>query len=304
MRIAKSEIPSCENFPGRKIYFTLIELLACQGVARRAKRSINFTLIELLVVIAIIAILAAMLLPALSGAREVAKSISCVNNQKQIGSIVHSYSEDYGEWLPPVKISNDAKSSFQGYYTSGTWGTNCQFMGVIQSYDEGLTLDLWDNWLLTPARSYYFCPSDKNTTHGVSLGNRHSVSYGNNSAVWAINNYGNFDAYEYQWRAMKLMLLKNPSSNILISENDSAGNSNSASYIVFARYVTDSQCASPARVINTSMKSEWKWNSGNLTLRHSNDRGYNAVFFDGHVESFKFPEYHKSLVADWVRDNN
>ena len=67
----------------------------CDGNARVARR--GFTLVELLVVMAVIATLAALLMPALAGARRKARAVTCLNNERQLGLLIfvgHLLSDD------------------------------------------------------------------------------------------------------------------------------------------------------------------------------------------------------------------
>jgi prepilin-type N-terminal cleavage/methylation domain-containing protein len=89
----------------------------CRGLAPR-----GFTLIELLIVIAIIALLAAILFPVFSRARESARRSSCASNLKQIGLGMLQYAQDYDEQLP-----EDAPSTI--YVTSGA-GLKCSHESV------------------------------------------------------------------------------------------------------------------------------------------------------------------------------
>lgn len=134
----------------------------------------RFTLIELLVVIAIIAILAAMLLPALGKAREKARSTTCVSRLKNCHLYLTLYADDYSEWFPSALCLVNAKSIY--------WNR----MLVKENYaNPSETKD-----------SVFSCPSWKQGTWGSSGTEGYGLIRGR-SAYGELNNYTADPNYYY-----------------------------------------------------------------------------------------------------------
>jgi len=140
-----------------------------------------FTLIELLVVIAIISLLAAILMPSLAKAKELARAIVCAANQRNIGAGMQVYGAEHDQVLPPNFNEDYLVGNSPGMLSCWWFGPVASYLGMPKISDYSDTLGGFHKWVndtVASRNTMYLCPNDPKITSPVDGVYRPTSYYG------------------------------------------------------------------------------------------------------------------------------
>lgn len=219
----------------------------------------HFTLIELLVVIAIIAILAGMLLPALNQARDKTRTVSCVNNLKQIGVIMNMYADAYNEFFPFAETYDTP------YASQRKWPRSLALANFVKQCSDG-NYETEYGWNGRFPIGIWRCPvvaaTLKETTYKTHYGMNNAFSPG-----------GNWFLRRCTFPKLPGGAVRKPAEFFLMTDNDGLINAAEFDPTVYP--------SETPKLINPS--------STKKTIGYRHGGSANVLYVDGHSGSYQYP---------------